>query len=268
MRGDISRLFLGAQGDEGALRVARENPSPQTTVGLADQFSPDASRQLQVLADDGCPHCPDDVEHEVASLCPVIAELERAFRAFCDLSFKRQMPLPVITIQTAGRKSAIGWFAMEKWQNGQPKRLPEINISAEYLAHDVEDIAEVLLHEMCHYANYLNGIRDCSSSQYHNRNFKRRCESIGLVCTKSRRGWAYTELSIELREIVRRVSLDPGAFSMYRTGPQYRLVESNPERRLRRWKCECKKSKVIYASRGLDVTCNKCFKCYKESPLV
>ncbi|MFO0966130.1 MAG: SprT-like domain-containing protein [Gemmataceae bacterium] len=161
----------------------------------------------------------------------------------------------------------FGWFWEEKWKNGRPLRLPEINICPEYLAHDVEDIAQVLLHEMCHYANYLSGIRDCSSSQYHNRKFKRRCDSIGLVCTKSRRGWAHTELSPDLRAIVYRVKLDPGVFSLYRAGPQYRLVAAAPERCLRRWMCECKKSKVIYASRGLEVTCNKCFKVYQETPL-
>lgn len=237
----------------------------------------DGDWPLSVLADDGCPNFPDEGDHheEQASLRPAIAELERAFRMFADLSFKRQMPLPVITIQTAGRKAAAAWFWQERWQNGQPRRLPEINICAEYLNLGVEDIAEFLLHEMCHYANYLDGIRDCSSSQYHNRRFKRRCDQIGLTCERGRRGWANTRLSPELREVVRQVNLDAAAFSMCRARAQYLLVEveAQPERRLRRWTCECKKSKkskkskVIYASRGLNVTCNACLKVYRESPL-
>ncbi len=205
---------------------------------------------------------------EDASLSPAIAELERGFREFSRLAFKRQMPLPVITIQTAGRKNAAGWFWKEKWQNGQPRRLPEINISAEYLAHDIDDIAEVLFHEMCHYANYLDGIRDCSSSQYHNRKFKRRCETIGLICEKGRRGWAYTKLGPILLQIVRQVGLKADAFQICRVrAAEYRLVEPQPERRLRRWTCICAKSKVIYASRGLNVTCNTCFHVYTENPL-
>ena len=218
----------------------------------------DLTPQLSVLADDGCPHFREaDVnEANATSLCRAIAELERAFRELCNLSFKRQMPLPVITIQSKGRKNAIGWFWEDKWQSAAPRPLPEINICPEYLDLDIEDIAEVLLHEMCHYANYLDGIRDCSSSQYHNQKFKRRCDLICLVCRKGKKGWAYTELSAELREIVGRLNLDPDVFKMYRTGPNYTLVEAKPERRLRRWTCQCKKPKVIYASRGLNVTCS------------
>jgi hypothetical protein len=206
-----------------------------------------------------------------ASLCPPIAELERAFDEFCVSLFKRKMPRPVITIQTRGRSRMIGWFWEDKWQNGQPKKLPEINIVAEYLAQDVEDIAEVLLHEMVHFSNFLDGIHDCSSAQYHNRKFRDRCHVIGLICEKQgRRGWAYTKLSPALRDIVRTVHLNPEAFQMYRVGPQYTVVETKPEQRQRRWTCQCKKpvGKVIYASRGLDVTCNKCLKVYKENPLV
>lgn len=250
--------------------------------------------QFHVLADDGCPHFPeeDELAREV-SLVPAIAELERAFRAFCGLAFKRHMPMPVITIQTAGRKNAAAWFWREQWLNGERNategghtgnpvqdggrasregRLPEINICAEQLGRSVEDLAQFLLHEMCHMANYLDGIRDCTASQYHNRHFQRRCHSIGLVCKKGPRGFAYTSLSPQLREIVGRVAINPGAFAVYRRSPFIELNRSLPElvqkgtRRLRRWTCGCKKSRVIYASRGLDVTCNQCVTRYAENP--
>src|SRR2546422_892366 len=64
---------------------------------------------IQLLADDGCPHFPAE-DSPAASLASAIQELERAFDAFCILVFRRQMPLPVITIQTAGRKRAAAWF--------------------------------------------------------------------------------------------------------------------------------------------------------------
>src|SRR6516164_2856773 len=112
------------------------------------------------------------------SLRPALAELERAFTQFAFL-FKREMPLPVITVQTKGRRLAAGWFAPEKWQHNQreagPAVLPEINLCAEYLAASVEEIAHVLIHEMCHYANALEGIRDCAQNCYHNKHFKARC---------------------------------------------------------------------------------------------
>src|SRR5438093_4632718 len=120
------------------------------------------------------------------------------------------MPLPVITIQGRGRRStAVGWFRNGKWHNGKPQGLPEINICAERLNRPLEEIAQTLLHEMCHYANALEGIRDCSGN-YHNRKFKDRCASIGLICRLSEisgHGWSETSLSPSLREIVLRVNL-------------------------------------------------------------
>src|ERR1041384_3014123 len=95
---------------------------------------------------------------------PAIEELERAFKELAPV-FKRDMPLPVITIQSKGRKNALGWFVQEKWSNTKGK-LPEINICAEHLARSPEEIAEVLLHEMGHYANALDGIPDCTVRQY------------------------------------------------------------------------------------------------------
>ena len=224
MRSEYIRWFLSAQQANQGL-AAQGGPADARLRVPAEPICPVEVRQLSTLADDGNPLFSEDVNDDHgASLCPAIAELERAFRAFCDLSFKRQMPLPVITIQTRGRSSVLGWFSKEKWKNGQAFKLPEINVCPEYLCKDVEQIAQVLIHEMCHYANYLDGVQDCSSSQYHNRRFKYRCESIGLVCIKGRKGFAYTRLSPELAAVVRRVLLNPAAFRMYRDGPQYQLL--------------------------------------------
>ena len=73
---------------------------------------------------------------------PAIEELERAFRELSPV-FKRNMPLPVITIQSKGRKNALGWFVRDKWSNTNGK-LPEINICAEHLARSPEDIADFM----------------------------------------------------------------------------------------------------------------------------
>jgi hypothetical protein len=136
-------------------------------------------------------------DRKMESIRPAIEEVERAFRELTPL-FKRDMPLPVITIQSRGRRSALGWFARDRWSNTKGK-LPEINICAEHLAQAPEDIAGVLIHEMCHYADALDGVRDCTVRRYHNENFKKRCDQIGLVCEKMRgRGWANTSLSPEL----------------------------------------------------------------------
>jgi hypothetical protein len=146
------------------------------------------------------------------SILPAVQELERCFEEFKPLFPDCDFPKPVIAIQSKGRKNALGWFVGDKWVNGTEESIAEITISAEHLKGTGEQVAEVLLHEMCHYANKLHGIKDCTVNQYHNAHFRRQAESIGLVVTKGPRGWAYTELGPELLETVKKAQIDPEAF--------------------------------------------------------
>jgi hypothetical protein len=186
-----------------------------------------------------------------ASIRPAIAELERAFTKFRVL-FKRKMPLPVITIQTRGRRAALGWYAHQRWQNGKPEGASKINICAEHLARPTLDIAEVLLHEMVHYANALDGIEDCSPNQYHRKSFKTRCDAIGLCCEKEGcHGWARTSLTPELASRAEAVGIDAEAFSLFRKPRHQAKVGS----RMKKWCCSCT---TIRCATELDATCRKC----------
>lgn len=82
-----------------------------------------------------------------------ITELERIFTALLPL-FNKDMPKPVITIQSKGRKRCLAWFVEDKWQNDQEEPLAEINICAESLARacprhrcddDARDVSSVEL---------------------------------------------------------------------------------------------------------------------------
>jgi hypothetical protein len=188
---------------------------------------------------------------ETASIRPAITELERAFTALVFL-FKREMPLPVITIQTKGRRAVSGWYSHQRWQNGKPEGISEINICAEHLARPPLDIAEVLLHEMCHYANALDGIDDCSHNQYHRKSFKERCDTIGLHCEKyGSRGWARTSIPPDLAAQVESVGIDAEAFSLFRKSREQAKVGS----RMKKWRCGCT---TIRAAVEVDATCRKC----------
>jgi hypothetical protein len=109
-------------------------------------------------------------------LVGAIKELERAYDRLMPL-FNLDMPKPIITIQSKGGQSLKAWFSACRWsieQGKAKKELHEINICAEYLAHGIDDIANSLTHEMVHYGNHVKGLKDCSSNQYHNGNFKAR----------------------------------------------------------------------------------------------
>jgi hypothetical protein len=185
------------------------------------------------------------------SLRPAIEELERIYVAFAPL-FGRPMPLPVITIQSKGRKSALGWHCKDKWQNAEPGKLAEINLCAEHLGRSVEEIAETMLHEMAHHANSLDGISDCTIRQYHNRHFKQRCEEIGLICQKHpSRGWATTSLSDGLKIRVATLNINANAFTLFRTTPS----ASKAETKMKKWRCSCT---TVRAAVPVDAICKKC----------
>ena len=192
------------------------------------------------------------------SILPAIQELERCFEEFRVLFSDCQFPSPVIAIQSKGRKNALGWFVGDKWSNETDESIAEITISAEHLKGTVEQIAEVLLHEMCHYANRLKGINDCTVNQYHNAHFRTQAESIGLVVTKGPRGWAYTELGSTLIEIVNKAKIDPEAFSLFRKGQQVKKQVG----KMKKWRCRCTN---IRAATPVDAVCQKCGQTFQKA---
>lgn len=80
------------------------------------------------------------------TLLPAIDELERAFLEAVPLFGEdTYLPLPVITIQSRGRRQALGWFSGERWANGleiELLRLPNYpaehtlaSVNGNFLAH-------------------------------------------------------------------------------------------------------------------------------------
>lgn len=144
----------------------------------------------------------------------IYSELYRAFDHFNKIFTDNSLPKPVITIQESGRKNAYGWFGKGFWyDNDQGAGVPEINISAEYLSRGVNGVLETLLHEMAHFYNAVNEIKDCSSGQYHNKHFKRAAEMFGLKVERSgTRGYAYTSLTETSQQAIETLKADESLF--------------------------------------------------------
>jgi hypothetical protein len=185
---------------------------------------------------------------------PVIELAELLYGLFVS-RFKREMSQPVITVQTKGRKNACAWFWADRWQDGEPRRIPEINLCAEHVSDGLMELANSVLHEMVHYANWLDGVRDCSASQYHNRRFKDRCESVGLICEQhpqKRYGWACTHLSAELQAFVTSLGVDESRLDLSRvTSGGLR----RPGSKLKKWACGCTN---LWAAVEVAATCTRC----------
>ena len=157
------------------------------------------------------------------------AALDELYRIFTILNlhkFNGELPEPVITIQkTKGR--ALGHFTLNKiWRDknnveSDETSYYEINIDPRWFnTRTPADVAETLLHEMCHYYNKMNDIKDCSGN-VHNKKFKKSAENVGLVVEKGKSvGWGYTSMSDELRTFMEEiVKPNDKAFEYFRSVP-------------------------------------------------
>lgn len=172
----------------------------------------------------------------------------------------------VITIQSSQRKNALGWCSVKPiWSNSDDEWFYEINIAAEYLNSGILNICEVMLHEMCHLANLVDDISDCNAkTQYHNKKFKAKAESVGLVVEKDKRfGYGFTSLSEELENEFKNIDIED-VFNIKRGLPIAEGEEGEEKEKKKRAKnihkyicptCQCDvKSKIS----GLEITCKNC----------
>ena len=140
---------------------------------------------------------------ELTSYNRVAGYLNKIFDLLNVEFFESELSRPTITIQSTPK--AYGHFSLrdDAWisKNGKTH---EINIGAGTLARPIENVCATLLHEMCHYYDYTNGIQDCSrGNTYHNKRFKETAESHGLIVNHSERyGWSHTEPNDELLDFV------------------------------------------------------------------
>ena len=204
------------------------------------------------------------------SLIPVIKCLEEIFSNLNTKFFDGSLIKPVITVQSAGRRSAYGWCTTYKAWSDQEKREPidvvltpeekeiqleqdgyyEINICAEYLRRSFNEICNTMLHEMCHLLNMQNGVQDCSrGGSYHNNAFKDVALSHGLTVEKSRYGWSETSLNYEAIAFVQ--SLDQEKFILNRRFPP-KKQETKKKQSMRKYACpEC--YETIRATKEVNV---------------
>jgi hypothetical protein len=132
-----------------------------------------------------------------------INHLEKMY-SFVRAKLDKDLPADIIIslIPNRGRSSYYGWFAKERWIEGED-RIHEINIASDYLNRSVDDIMETVIHECAHLKNCTLGIKDCTPTQYHNKKFKTQAEKYGLAVEKIRnKGYAQTSLGEDAQAIV------------------------------------------------------------------
>lgn len=142
---------------------------------------------------------------ELVKYSRVTGYLEKLYRELNHDKFNGELEEPVITIQSTPR--AYGHVTVGKvWQveKQDTEYRYELNIGAGTLDRPIENVVSTLLHEMVHIYHLQNGIQDCSrGGTYHNKKFKEKAESVGLIIDyDSRIGWSITSPSEELIEYI------------------------------------------------------------------
>ena len=156
------------------------------------------------------------------SLAAMIAELDAIFAKLNKKLFDNKLPKPVITVSTRGKRKTASWFTpLEPWKTSKDA-FHEINICAEYLNENIFDICMEILHEMVHYLNFLNNVKDSSrSASYHNDNFRIVAEKHGLIAEYTpKHGFSKLSFTPSTKEYIETLGLED--FNLYRefTAPQ------------------------------------------------
>ena len=128
--------------------------------------------------------------------------LEYGFEVLNEVYFDNALPPVVITIMSSPR--TYGHFTVGKVWKAEENHFNEINISAEHLDRNIENVMATLQHELIHFYCQLNNIADTSQSgRYHNKNFKREAEARGLSISYAKYiGYSVTEPSQEFIEVL------------------------------------------------------------------
>lgn len=197
----------------------------------------------------------------------VINELHKAFNCLNKEFYNNSLPQVIITIQSKGKRDALGWFTVGKvWDDGT-QDMHEINISAEYADRDFMDIMRTLHHEMIHLFCAENNIKDTSrGGSYHNKNFKAVSENHGFYypddAFDKKYGWTFSQLTDETKEKIESFDIDKSVFSLKRADMSENNDGTKKKSNIIKWQCPC--GNIIRSSKeGLNIICGDCMQHYE-----
>lgn len=139
---------------------------------------------------------------ETVKISRACGYLEKMYRQLNIDKFEGKLCQPIITIQSTPR--AYGHVTCGKVWRVKDSESYELNMGAGTLDRPIESVVSTLLHEMVHIYHLMNEIQDTSrGNTYHNKKFREKAESVGLVIEYDKRiGWSVTSPSEELIDYI------------------------------------------------------------------
>lgn len=139
-----------------------------------------------------------------------INELYRWYEVLNEHYFEAKLPAPMITVQKT-RAGNLGHFTLSRVWKPQVEEgdVPdenscfyEINLAAQALDRTPVELAVTVQHELIHFFNHMNGVKDCSG-KIHNKKFKQACEAHDLEVSKDKKvGWGITNATPKFTQFV------------------------------------------------------------------
>ena len=143
--------------------------------------------------------------------------LELAFDKLNEIYFEGKLPPVAITIMSSPRSYAH--ISVHKIWKSDKEYYHELNLSAEYIHRNIENVMASLVHEATHLYNMeIAGIKDTSNGgRYHNSNFKKQAELRDLKIDYDKTiGWSITSPTSKFIQTLKDNGLYGDGINLYR----------------------------------------------------
>ena len=113
---------------------------------------------------------------ETTKMSRAVGQLEKMYNTMNADFYNGALPVPIITVQS--KPGTWGHCTTAKVWRRKEDNTYEMNIAAEVLDREIEEIIDTILHEMVHLYCRENNIKEVSrGGKYHNGKFKELAES-------------------------------------------------------------------------------------------
>lgn len=204
------------------------------------------------------------------SIKPSITESER-FIQFLNLKFELGLRNDLLILIHETSQNTRGYFRSVRcekiWEKLVFKQQETIPLNSIVLSsHELQFFPyETLAHELAHYVNFSKGVKDCSKNQYHNKEFKKQAEKLGLIVEQTKtRGFAFTKESEEFKRMLSE-EFKPSQDSFKIFQAQAEQKEKKKSRMLLfECACGCKIRSAKNEDKPLKAKCGYCDSEFKE----
>ena len=99
--------------------------------------------------------------------------------------FGELLPPVMLSLNDNHKNNYLGYYAFDRYVDENGTILSLINITPEHLNRSFTKVMSTLVHEMCHHYQYNFGVKKGRRSPYHNLEYARIMERVGLICSNT-----------------------------------------------------------------------------------